>query len=106
MTVLLEGSAVNVQKAFHHLIHFVESLTVPEESLANPNVCGVCCEEISRSYRLESCGHKFCRDCLILAINTALGDSNLFPLRCPQCRVDIAIVDLEWLLERTQWLKL
>jgi hypothetical protein len=44
MTVLLEGSATNVQKAFHYLIHFVESLTVPEENMININVCGVCCE--------------------------------------------------------------
>lgn len=29
--LLLESSAYNVQKAFNYLMHFIESLTVPEE---------------------------------------------------------------------------
>ena len=30
-SLLLESSAYNVQKAFNYLMHFIESLTVPEE---------------------------------------------------------------------------
>jgi hypothetical protein len=33
--ILLKGSAVNVQKAFDYLLHFIESLTVPEEKMIN-----------------------------------------------------------------------
>lgn len=31
MALLLEGSALNVQKAFNYLMHLIESLTVTEE---------------------------------------------------------------------------
>ena len=42
--LLLEGSALNVQKTFNYLMHLVESLAVPEEEMVNADVCGVCCE--------------------------------------------------------------
>ena len=42
MALLLEGSALNVQKAFNYLMHFIESLTVPEEEMINADVCGIC----------------------------------------------------------------
>ena len=41
--LLLESSALNVQKAFNYLMHFIESLTVPQEEMINADVCGICC---------------------------------------------------------------
>lgn len=43
-SLLLEGSALNVQKAFGYLMHFMEKLSVPEEEMINADVCGICCE--------------------------------------------------------------
>ena len=42
--LLLEGSALNVQKTFGQLMHIIEGLTVSEEEQLNADVCGVCCE--------------------------------------------------------------
>jgi hypothetical protein len=96
--LLLESSALNVQKAFNYLMHVIESLTVPEEEMINADVCGICCEEPHRAYRLQNCSHKFCRDCIIQYVNSALGDVSLFPLKCPHCFKEIVIDDLELLL--------
>jgi len=62
--------------------------------MVNADVCGICCQEPHRPYRLQSCSHKFCRDCLIQSINMALGDASMFPLKCPHCASDIVIDDL------------
>lgn len=62
--------------------------------MLNADVCGICCEEPVRPYRLQQCGHKFCGNCLLSAINSSLGDLTMFPLKCPQCLVEIAISDL------------
>jgi hypothetical protein len=96
--LLLESSALNVQKAFNYLMHFIESLTVPEDQMINADVCGICCEEPHRPYRLQNCSHKFCRDCIMQYINSALGDASLFPLKCPHCAKEIVIDDLDVLL--------
>jgi hypothetical protein len=41
--LLLEGSALNVQKAFNYLMHLIESLAKVDEELINADVCGICC---------------------------------------------------------------
>ncbi|XP_061196392.1 uncharacterized protein LOC133204662 [Saccostrea echinata] len=45
--------------------------------------CGICLCSISDCdlYRLESCGHAYCRDCVRLHLNSALSTKE-FPLRC------------------------
>jgi hypothetical protein len=66
--------------------------------MINADVCGICCEEPNRPYRLQNCGHKFCLECVIQAIISTLGDVTLFPLKCPHCRTEIVIDDLESLI--------
>lgn len=105
MALLLEGSALNVQKAFNYLMHLIESLTVTEEEMINADVCGICCSEPHRPYRLQHCCHKFCRSCLLDYITTVLGDNSMFPIKCPHCFKEIVVDDLDCILEPGQWAK-
>lgn len=45
--------------------------------------CGVCLSVVSESnlYRLESCGHPYCRECVKLHLDSVLSTKD-FPLRC------------------------
>lgn len=74
--------------------------------MLNTDVCGICCEDPSRPYRLQQCGHKFCLHCLLDNINMALGDMSMFPIKCPQCLVQLAIIDLNELMTTQTWIKL
>ena len=89
--LLLEGSANHVQGAFNYLMHIMEAAVKPEEELLNADVCGICCEEPFRPYRLQQCGHKFCLQCMVDSISSALGDISMFPIKCPQCLAIVII---------------
>lgn len=69
-------------------------------------MCGICCEVLNRPYRLQICEHSFCEECLMFSINNAFGDASCFPLKCPHCLGEIAIQDLNHLLDTTSWAKL
>nr|XP_022344536.1 ATP-dependent RNA helicase DEAH12, chloroplastic-like [Crassostrea virginica] len=45
--------------------------------------CGICLCEVSETelYRLESCGHSYCKDCVNLHLKSAI-EMKEFPLRC------------------------
>ena len=73
--------------------------------MINADVCGICCAEPHRPYRLQSCSHKFCRGCLLDYINTVLGDNTMFPIKCPHCFKEVVIDDLDAILEQVHWNK-
>jgi hypothetical protein len=83
----------------------VESLTQPEESRVHSDVCGICCEEPKNSYRLQSCFHRFCIQCMQSFIRSVLGDASQFPIKCPHCSQLIIVEDLLLILDKTQWQK-
>lgn len=68
--------------------------------MINADVCGICCEVPYRPYRLQNCGHKFCLKCLSDSINSSLGDITYFPLKCPHCRQEIVIDDLDMIIDK------
>lgn len=104
--ILLEGNANHVQGAFNYLMHIIEAAVKPEEEMLNADVCGICCEEPFRPYRLQQCGHKFCLQCLVDSINSTLGDVSMFPIKCPQCLAIVVVEDLNSLLSADMWPKL
>ena len=104
--LILEGTAQHVRNAFTYLMHMIESFTIPEEQMINADVCGICCEEPTRPYRLQKCGHRFCMACLSDSLNMALGDISMFPIKCPHCLTEMVINDLDALLEDSVWPKL
>jgi hypothetical protein len=84
-SIIIEGNIVNVQTANIYFMYFIESLNKPEEERVHSDVCGICCEEPKQSYRLQSCFHRFCVQCMQQYIRNALGDRSQFPLKCPHC---------------------
>jgi hypothetical protein len=81
-------------------MHLIESIMVPSEEMLNADVCGICCEEPFRPYRLQQCGHKFCLQCVMDHINMTLGDISMFPVKCPQCLANMVVDDLNALLTK------
>ena len=87
-------------------MHIIEAAVKSEEDMLNADVCGICCEEPFRPYRLQQCGHKFCLQCLVDTINSALGDMSMFPIKCPQCLAIMVVEDLNSLLSEGMWPRL
>lgn len=60
--------------------HLREKCNIPN---SNQPECGICLCEISETeiYRLESCGHPYCRDCIKMNIESAMQNKD-FPLKC------------------------
>nr|XP_022344534.1 ATP-dependent RNA helicase DEAH12, chloroplastic-like [Crassostrea virginica] len=78
------GSDDAVAKAVENIDGMMEDLRKKYAILAtNQPECGVCLCEISETemYRLESCGHPYCKDCVKMNIESVL-QSKEFPLRC------------------------
>lgn len=44
--------------------------------------------------------------CLEETINSTLGDITMFPIKCPQCLVELVVQDLNSLLNNQTWPKL
>uniref|UniRef100_A0A1D1XVN8 RNA helicase n=1 Tax=Anthurium amnicola TaxID=1678845 RepID=A0A1D1XVN8_9ARAE len=62
--------------------------------------CVICLCELEEAHQLESCGHVFCRGCLIEQFESAIRSRDGFPLCCSQegCRSPILLTDLRSLL--------
>jgi len=89
----MEGNAVSIQRAINKIYgRYQNSGGIKEVGI---NDCAICSETFEDPYRLQ-CDHKFCRDCLQSFFRFSLGDSSLFPFKCPDvnCRQLISIVDL------------
>lgn len=70
------------------------------ERLDGGDACPVCLCEVEDAYRLESCGHLFCRMCLVEQLESALKNLDSFPICCAHgsCRAPILLTDLRSLL--------
>ncbi|XP_072992514.1 ATP-dependent RNA helicase DEAH11, chloroplastic-like [Typha latifolia] len=62
--------------------------------------CPICLCELEEPYRLETCGHNFCRACLVDQCESAIRSRDGFPLCCVKdgCKKLIFLVDLRSLL--------
>eukprot|EP00105_Crassostrea_gigas_P035389 XP_019919537.1 PREDICTED: ATP-dependent RNA helicase DEAH12, chloroplastic-like [Crassostrea gigas] len=78
------GSDKAVDKAVADIDELMNRLR-KQCSIPNSNQpeCGICLCEISETeiYRLESCGHPYCRDCIKMNIESTI-QSKDFPLKC------------------------
>ena len=64
------------------------------------NECVACfCQVDDDGYRLQYCGHLYCRDCIIQQLNCAITSS--FPLNCADCNQEFVVQDLERLLMKS-----
>jgi hypothetical protein len=103
--LLLEGGVVNIQGAVNWLHEKGKSRF--DDKSRNINDCGICGMPLEESYRLF-CEHRFCRECLIDYLHYSLGVMSQFPFLCPdvECRKKIACIDLEYLLDFSDWYKM
>ncbi|XP_031496867.1 ATP-dependent RNA helicase DEAH12, chloroplastic-like isoform X3 [Nymphaea colorata] len=66
--------------------------------------CPICLSEVEDGFKLEACGHEFCRLCLIDQIEAAIHSRDGFPLCCIDegCKMPFFLVDLRSLLSSEQ----
>lgn len=66
----------------------------------NEAACPICLCPVEDNYRLEDCGHVFCRLCLLEQCDSAMKSREGFPLRCMHegCGAQILLTDLKTLL--------
>ncbi|KAJ3673417.1 hypothetical protein LUZ60_006791 [Juncus effusus] len=71
-----------------------------DPSMSESDSCPICLCELEEPYKLDSCGHKFCRGCLIDQIETSIRSRDNFPLCClkQNCKTPILLLDLKALL--------
>jgi len=64
------------------------------------NACPICFCDIEDCYRLEGCGHAFCRSCLVEQCNSAMRHHEGFPLVCARedCNHLFLVADLKSLV--------
>ncbi|KAG5529525.1 hypothetical protein RHGRI_030054 [Rhododendron griersonianum] len=62
--------------------------------------CPICLCEVEEGYRLESCGHLFCCQCLVEQCESAIKSQDSFPIRCARegCGAHVLLTDLRYLL--------
>ncbi|XP_023728927.1 ATP-dependent RNA helicase DEAH11, chloroplastic [Lactuca sativa] len=86
----------NVEETIHHLVK-----TSPDaESQSQAASCPICLCDVEDGFRLEKCGHEFCRMCLMEQCESAIKSHSGFPMICAHenCPAMILTVDLRSLL--------
>ncbi|CAL5085685.1 unnamed protein product [Urochloa decumbens] len=68
--------------------------------LLTENACPICFCELEDPFKLESCGHMFCKACLVDQCESAMKSQDGFPLCCLKngCKQQLLLVDLRSLL--------
>jgi ATP-dependent RNA helicase DHX8/PRP22 len=72
--------------------------------LSSENSCPICFCELEDPFKLESCGHMFCKACLVDQCESAMKSQDGFPLCCLKngCKKPLLLVDLRFLLSSEQ----
>ncbi|KAM5577142.1 ATP-dependent RNA helicase DEAH12, chloroplastic-like [Rosa sericea] len=99
-SILIHGSKElkqKVEEIIDETAHMAGSLTKRINREAD---CPICLCDVEDGYRLEDCGHLFCRSCLVEQCESAINNHDSFPLCCTHegCRSPILITDLKSLL--------
>ncbi|XP_062621048.1 LOW QUALITY PROTEIN: uncharacterized protein LOC134282661 [Saccostrea cucullata] len=85
------GSDAAVEKAVQNISEIMDCLREKSVTAASDQPeCGICFCEIAESeiYRLESCGHPYCRDCMKMNIESAIRSKD-FPVKCCHNQCDM-----------------
>ncbi|XP_056015289.1 uncharacterized protein LOC125676304 isoform X2 [Ostrea edulis] len=85
------GSDDAVDRAVKSIEEIIDHMQINVGIAAsNRPECGICFCEIEESdiYRLESCGHPYCRDCIKMNIESAIRNKE-FPLKCFHDKCDV-----------------
>ncbi|KAK3127728.1 hypothetical protein QOZ80_7AG0577610 [Eleusine coracana subsp. coracana] len=82
-------------------------ISMDHHSLAHlslENSCPICFCELEDPFKLESCGHMFCKTCLVDQCESAMKSQDGFPLSCLKngCKKLLLLVDLRCLLSSEQ----
>lgn len=87
-----------VQDLITELALAIDQNGVIERSLESS--CPICLCELEEPYKLEACGHTFCRSCLLEQCETTMKSRDGFPLCCTKegCKELILLIDLKSLL--------
>ncbi|KAL8133956.1 ATP-dependent RNA helicase DEAH12, chloroplastic-like [Apium graveolens] len=74
--------------------------TSPQLKIENDASCPICLCEVEDGFRLEACGHEFCRSCLVEQCESAIKSQDSFPMYCSYqgCSAVFLIADLKSLL--------
>jgi hypothetical protein len=104
--IVMVGKSLRLQTAKNNINHFLQSIAKDPENEFGAECCEICCEELNHPYRLQSCGHVFCLECLMISVNNSFADASTFPIKCPNCLEHIVIRDLTNILDETAWGKL
>ncbi|KHN31399.1 Hypothetical protein glysoja_023053 [Glycine soja] len=86
----VEEIVFEIARSSHHLV----------ERFGNGPSCPICLCEVEDGYRLEGCGHLFCRMCLVEQFESAIKNQGTFPVCCTHrdCGDPILLTDLRSLL--------
>lgn len=86
----VEEMIFEIARSSHHLVERFDS---------GPS-CPICLCEVEDGYRLEGCGHLFCRLCLVEQLDSAIKNQGTFPVCCTHsdCGDPILLTDLRSLL--------
>ncbi|XP_047306916.1 ATP-dependent RNA helicase DEAH11, chloroplastic-like [Impatiens glandulifera] len=95
--ISVHGTKEQKEKA-ESLIH--EIAQTSESSLVTDDACPICLCKVEDAYRLENCGHVFCRTCLVEQCESAIRNRDSFPIRCTNavCESELLLTDLRSLL--------
>ncbi|GFQ78243.1 ATP-dependent RNA helicase DEAH12, chloroplastic [Trichonephila clavata] len=98
-SLTIEGLQSNIEQVEKHLESICKELFEKNSEVKsdeNKEICGICFDALTYDfYRLENCGHAFCKTCLLLQI-----ESKIIPLTCVKqgCEKKFFMIDLKKLL--------
>ncbi|CAK9169698.1 unnamed protein product [Ilex paraguariensis] len=98
--ISVHGSKELKQKVEAILYEVAQTCGSPAQSVDVETACPICLCELEDGYRLEDCGHEFCRLCLVEQCESAIRSQGGFPMRCTHqgCGALILLADLRSLL--------
>ncbi|XP_042900685.1 uncharacterized protein [Parasteatoda tepidariorum] len=96
----VEGEVRNIRKVDEHLENICAKLYTTKPKKTDDDVgfgmCAICLDPVKFDYyRLENCGHSFCKSCLLLQL-----ESKIIPVTCAQenCGQPFFLIDINRIL--------
>ncbi|KAJ9177545.1 hypothetical protein P3X46_012754 [Hevea brasiliensis] len=98
--IYIHGSTESKQKVEEIIFEIAQTSADSAETLDDEATCPICLCEVEDGYRLEDCGHLFCRFCLMEQFESAVKNLDSFPIGCARegCRALILLSDIRCLL--------
>ncbi|KAJ0039831.1 hypothetical protein Pint_27628 [Pistacia integerrima] len=98
--ISMQGDKEWKQKVEEIVYEIAQKSDGTAERVDSEYACPICLCEVEESYRLEGCGHTFCRSCLVEQCDSAMKNLDSFPICCARggCTTPILLADLRCLL--------